>query len=275
MAYHPDTIVHSDWFSKKYGYIQGLPEPCLIVTDKHDIFSETLPNIYIQVEPEAVIPNEKYLLENSNRYHTIYTFNQNVLLACPNAKKYVYGTTWVDPSDYNAMTPSQKMYKISTLTGAKAFAPGHFYRQKIHHHQEALKEFPITFFRSNIQQPYITDYGNNPLLVGNKVELFGTFQFSMIIENSKQANYFTEKLIDCILTRTIPIYWGCPNISEFFDTTGWIILDTTTIEELITKLKQLTPEYYEKYYDIVEKNFNTAHKYTDFCINLNNAYYLS
>ncbi len=42
------------------------------------------------------------------------------------------------------------------------------------------------------------------------------YKYSIAIENSSQENYFTEKIIDCLLLWSMPIYWGCPNISNFF-----------------------------------------------------------
>jgi hypothetical protein len=57
--------------------------------------------------------------------------------------------------------------------------------------------------------------------------------------------------MDCLLTKTILIYWGCPNISEYFDTTGWIILETETVEELHEKGRELTPDYYHNYTEIL------------------------
>ena len=50
-----------------------------------------------------------------------------------------------------------------------------------------------------------------------------SYRYSIIIENSSEYDYFTEKLIDACLLETIPIYWGAPNISEYFDTRGFII----------------------------------------------------
>lgn len=43
------------------------------------------------------------------------------------------------------------------------------------------------------------------------------YMFSIAIENSVEADYFSEKLTDCILTDTTPIYYGCPDISRFFN----------------------------------------------------------
>jgi len=38
-------------------------------------------------------------------------------------------------------------------------------------------------------------------------------------------HYFTEKILDCFRTRTVPIYWGCTNIREHFEADGIIVLD--------------------------------------------------
>ena len=147
---------------------------------------------------------------------------------------------------------------------------GHVLRQTLYHHQHLFHDIPITWYRSRVQIPYLTDYGNNPLL-SSKNELFDEFQFTLVIENSKETNYFTEKIMDCLLTKTIPIYWGCPNIAEFFDTTGWIILETESVEELQEKGRTLTSEYYHKYTDIIEKNYEKAKTYMHFTDNLNHA----
>ena len=41
-------------------------------------------------------------------------------------------------------------------------------------------------------------------------------------------DHFTEKLLDCMLCRTLPIYWGTPNIEEYFDVAGMIICNSLT-----------------------------------------------
>jgi hypothetical protein len=51
------------------------------------------------------------------------------------------------------------------------------------------------------------------------------YKYSVAIENSSQSNYFSEKIIDCMLLWTIPLYWGCPNISEYFPENSYRLLD--------------------------------------------------
>jgi FkbM family methyltransferase len=44
-------------------------------------------------------------------------------------------------------------------------------------------------------------------------------------ENTAVANYFSEKLIDCILGECLTFYWGCPNVAEHVDPRAYIVLD--------------------------------------------------
>lgn len=269
MSYNKDTKIFSDF---SIGKINNILEPCFIMVDKPGILSETMPNIYVQVEPNAILDVEEYLIQNRKKYHTIFTFNQNVLNSCSNSRKYIYGTTFIEKEYYQNVDVSKKSFSISSLSGSKLYpnAPGHKLRQTLYHSQERFSTFPITFYRSLVQLPHLADYGKNPF-INNKTELFETHQFAIVIENSRQTNYFTEKIMDCLLTKTIPIYWGCPNISEFFDTTGWIIVETESVDEFMKKMEAITDGYYERYSHIVEANFLKAQKYTDLMTNLNNA----
>jgi hypothetical protein len=45
---------------------------------------------------------------------------------------------------------------------------------------------------------------------------FSQYSMSICIENCSQENYFTEKITDSILSWCMPLYWGCPNIDQFF-----------------------------------------------------------
>lgn len=280
MTNHLNTIIYSDWFDKTK-YIKNIPQPACIFVDNIHFLSDNLPNIFIYVEPETIYNVTEYLIQNYKKYHTIFTYNTEVLKKCPNARAYIYGTSWIQKEYYENIDLTKKSFKISTLAGSKLInnSLGHIFRQIIHHSQNKLKEYPITFFRSYHQKPHIKDYGNNPFLISNKgthnkESLFDTFQFAIIIENSRQTNYFTEKIMDCLVTKTIPIYWGCPNINDFFDTSGWIILESIQISELYNKLKILNSNYYNLYKDIIDKNYNTAMKYVDLYENINNSTYV-
>ena len=52
------------------------------------------------------------------------------------------------------------------------------------------------------------------------------FAVHIAIENVRRAGYFTEKLLDCFLLRTVPVYWGCPDLAAHgFDIDGVVFID--------------------------------------------------
>jgi len=276
---HPETRIHSYWFRPTS--ITHLPEPATIIVDDDVIplsdAQSDAPYVFIQCEPRIVQDFVSYVIQHASQFHTIMTYDHDLLIHCPNARFYIAAQTWIPHEYYQQVDVSLKEYKISTLAGSKCInqSAGHLFRQAIHYHQQELSRFPITFFRSSVQRPHLPDLGDNPFLVANtstnsKESLFHTFQFAIIIENTTQRNYFSEKLIDCLITKTIPIYYGGVNIHQFFNTTGWIIL-STSVEDLASHLETLHPHYYSSYQEIIEQNYQKAVAYSVFYQNLNHS----
>jgi hypothetical protein len=78
------------------------------------------------------------------------------------------------------------------------------------------------------------------------------YMFSVAIENGKYSTYFTEKILDCFATGTIPIYLGSPDIGDYFNPDGIIDLkDGFEFSEDI---------YYEKI-DAIKENCEIAKKF--------------
>jgi hypothetical protein len=51
-------------------------------------------------------------------------------------------------------------------------------------------------------------------LCQNKHETISRYKFSICFENMALAGYVTEKIVDCFVAGTIPLYWGAPDISS-------------------------------------------------------------
>ena len=196
----------------------------------------------------------------------ILTFDEDVVRQCKNAYNHTFGSIWVKEHDYSKIDIQLKKFQVSMVCGTKNQTSGHLLRHDVYLKQREFKT-PCTIFRSN-RGGRLPDIQNNQFLPeDNKIHLFKNFQFSIVIENSQQSNYFTEKLIDCLITKTIPVYWGCPNIGTYFDTTGWVFFKDS--DDLIEKLNALDDTYYSKYSDIVSKNYETVKNYIDFHKNIN------
>jgi hypothetical protein len=84
---------------------------------------------------------------------------------------------------------------------------------------------------------------------GDKSIALNPYMFSIVIENDKYSTYFTEKLTDCFATGTIPVYWGTPDIGNYFNEDGILILNSSFDPS------SLTPELYYSKIDAVRDNF--------------------
>ena len=69
--------------------------------------------------------------------------------------------------------------------------------------------------------------------------------------------------MDCIATGTIPIYWGCPNIGEYFNDKG--ILSFEKIEDLADIFRTIAkPGHYESLLPVVKENHKKVQQYSNY-----------
>ena len=94
----------------------------------------------------------------------------------------------------------------------------------------------------------------------NKAQALKPYMYSIVMENDRYPSYFTEKLTDCFVTGTVPIYWGAPDIGDYFNTDGMFIVNS--IDEIIGLLKFLyNPQHYKSQYSSrIEHIRNNFHK---------------
>ena len=93
--------------------------------------------------------------------------------------------------------------------------------------------------------------GFNP--IDKKEEGLNDYKFSIVIENEFMENWFTEKLVDCFRTKTIPIYKGCPNIKDFYNEKGIIFFNS--MEELSSILNDVNQNG-DSIYDSMKKELD-------------------
>ena len=85
--------------------------------------------------------------------------------------------------------------------------------------------------------------------IGEKKDGLIDYKFSLCIENSHEKNYITEKFFDCILTNTIPIYYGCSNIKDLIPENCYILIDDieniNSVKELLIDINNNCDEIYQ------------------------------
>ena len=73
-------------------------------------------------------------------------------------------------------------------------------------------------------------------------------KYHLVLENSTQKDYWSEKLADAFLGFSFPIYYGCPNIFDYFSKDSMILIDIDNFEKSIETIKSVIEEnlYEEK-----------------------------
>lgn len=106
-----------------------------------------------------------------------------------------------------------KTGQLSWVVGNAAEIPGHFKRLNLLRHIRESQELPIDL------------YGRAVRPVEDKWDALAPYRYSLAIENTSSPDYWTEKLADCFLSWTVPIYYGCPNLEAYFPKESFIRIE--------------------------------------------------
>ncbi|GHV29775.1 hypothetical protein FACS1894167_09570 [Synergistales bacterium] len=75
---------------------------------------------------------------------------------------------------------------------------------------------------------------------GGMISFTGNYKFTIAFENSSQLGYITEKICQPFLGRSIPIYWGAPDVTSYFNPRAFINCgDYETMDGAMKKVIEL------------------------------------
>lgn len=212
---------------------------------KHNEFCNLKKYAWV-VESPAIRPeSNRYVLENGNVYDKIFTHNKEILDKYAHAYLMPIGGCHLDENEIDLYI-GQKFKKVSLMLSAKRTTSGHILRHKI---VEALGS-------KNLFDALGSGKGGAHV---KKILSCKDYMFSIVIENCKQDYYFSEKIVDCFLSGCVPIYWGCPSISKFFNINGFLTFDT--IEELEAILTSDLTSFYNSHSSEIAENFEKAKEF--------------
>jgi len=184
---------------------------------------------YIKSEIDENI--KKNLQRYLDTFECIFTHNQELLSLNEKFKWCPAQGFWIkEPKIYN------KTKMISMISSNKTMTQGHKTRLRW---VEMLKD-------------QIDIYGRGINEISTKEEGLCDYMFSVVIENGFYESYFTEKILDCFATGTIPVYMGSPDIGKYFNKDG--IIDLT--EEF-----DVSEEIYMSKIDAIKDNLERVRQY--------------
>jgi len=116
---------------------------------------------------------------------------------------------------YN-MGETNKRNKISIIVSNKVKAPGNAYRHKLASFI-LMNKLPIDIW-GNGTASHSARFPNNSKIKGpfKDKEPYESYALSICIENYRHPHYFSEKISNCLVYNTTPIYLGCIEIDTYF-----------------------------------------------------------
>ena len=191
------------------------------------------------LEPKGIMPGiYDWILENYKKFDKVLTFDREIISQIDNGLFAPYGTFWVNKSS------EEKTKLVSMIASFKQEATGHKIRHSI----------------NNYFSDEVDIFGS---ITGNRIDSKNTgldnYKFSFAIENCIQDGYFSEKLLDCFATKTIPLYWGSRSVSEFFNSDGIIFIDE--FRSIQSLLDFINDEVYNSKIKAIEENYKKIDSY--------------
>jgi hypothetical protein len=227
---------------KESKYIKWTPEyrDCVFYLD--DFISDGALSQTSQIkygwllESKYIVPGlveriKSNLIQYKLSYKTIFTHNKELLDLDPDLFKWVPAQGfWIkEPKIY------EKSKLVSMISSNKNMAMGH-----------AIRLLWVEQLKDKLDL-----YGRGFNEIESKEEGLCDYMFSVAIENGQYETYFTEKILDCFATGTIPVYLGAPDIAKYFNAEG--ILD-------ISEFDDISPELYYNRLEAIKDNLERAKK---------------
>jgi len=196
------------------------------------------------IEP-PIINGENYIevVKIKDKFKYIFSYIKDLHNKVDNYIFVPAGGTWLRDEDIGI---HQKTKLVSFIFSWKKWNPYHMLRYRIYDRFRYGKR--VDFFGTGSDNP-----------IEFKIDGLKDYKFSIVVENCIEEDYFTEKLIDCFLTGTIPIYLGTRKVSEYFDENGIIFFNGD--EDLPQIMDTLNDSLYSSKIESVERNFELAKSY--------------
>lgn len=221
-------------------------------------------------EPAPILPAfTKYARSHLDRFDLLVVSTDDLVGSSPKVVPLEFGTSWISAG----VALPQKRPGVSMVVGRKRRTEGHRLRHEVWRRQDEIRG-PKSFFTSDRGWPrklawlrgcpWLDPLPANswgwPVLGDSKLPLFET-QFHIAIENCRSRYYFTEKLLDCFLTDTVPIYWGCRNLGEYFDMGG--IVEVENVDQIIAVCNAASEADYAARVTAIRENRRRAVEFID------------
>jgi len=184
--------------------------------------------IFVSTEPSSISYYGKAFV---NQFKYLITNHKEDNLPHKNALRSHTGNVWMYGKDYDSLlkenTPHKKTKKISTICSNKQ--QGHTVHKMRFNFTKKMED--------EIKE--LERFGRGFKWIDTKAEAIDDYEFHVTIENHIEDNVWTEKLADAFLGYSVPIYYGCPNVYDYFPKDSLIQIDISNMDKSIEEIKKI------------------------------------
>lgn len=217
-----------------------------LIRERYDVeFSDNPDVLFFSVFPDD--------LKDHRNYHCLKIFYNGENVSPPDYE-YDYSFSFEETDEKNFQLPNFVRHPFFQ----------EFRKQKFSAWARELRNFPKTKFcnfiysNGNARERKIFcqklhDYKpvdcpgrvlNNmaPLAPGwnEKLNFIKQYKFTIAFENESAPNYTTEKIYHPLLVKSIPIYWGNPEIAKYFNPASFINChDYDNFDQVVARIKEI------------------------------------
>jgi hypothetical protein len=154
--------------------------------------------------------------------HRVYTQDADL-----QGRRYIHSQPalpWHVNKSYDYLTdhdPPKKTRLLSWITSNKSLSEGHRVRLRFLEKLQGQIDFDL--------------YGRGFRYIEDKWDGLASYRYSIAVENFQNPYYWSEKIADCFLAWTMPVYFGCTRIDAYFPSEAMVhidIGDPTAVERI-------------------------------------------
>lgn len=235
-------------------------------------------NKYVLLQECEIIKPDNWDLSRHREFDIIFTWDDKLV----DSKKYIKVNFSVNFNRALHGTPVKE--KLCTLIAAnkKRNHPLELYSKRIEaikwfetNHPDDFDFYGVGWDKFTISEIKILRILNRSKLITNmfvkkhpcykgvvssKLETLSKYKYCICYENAHDIeSYITEKIFDCFMAKTVPIYWGANNILNYIPEKCFINLEKyKTYSDLYNKISNITNDEYLLYLDNIETLLNSS-----------------
>lgn len=193
-------------------------------------------NVWAIMQEPYMKGHSDWMAEKHEAFHKVFTNHIPV-----NHPKYVIShpaDPWHVDKTFDELTtiamPSKKR-AVSWIAGNPSDLPGHFKRLSF-----------LNFVRKDTALD-IDYFGRAIRFIEDKWDGLAPYKYSVVLQNSSSPDYWTDMVADSFLSWTIPIYYGCTNLEDYFPEESFIRIDIDQPQRSLEIIKQaIRDDHWEK-----------------------------